>query len=91
MDCAGQPHLADAVGPPAGTSWPWDPRKHAWWQTSKWAHDRYYLSATGSMAVARWLGHSTTQMVHEHYAHLLNYQEWPRFSLLEQPSPPGRM
>jgi len=39
--------------------------------------------------VARWLGHSTTQMVHEHYAHLLNYEERPRFSLLGQPLQPG--
>lgn len=32
--------------------------------------------------VARWLGHSTTQMVHEHYAHLLNYDETHMFRLL---------
>ncbi|HAT09756.1 MAG TPA: hypothetical protein DCS97_04025 [Planctomycetes bacterium] len=39
--------------------------------------------------VARWLGHSTTQMVHEHYAHLLNYEERPRFNFLGQPPAKG--
>jgi len=33
----------------------------------------------------RWLGHSTTQMVHEHYVHLLNYEERARFSLMSPP------
>lgn len=32
--------------------------------------------------VARWLGHSTTQMVNEHYAHKLEYDESPMFKLL---------